>query len=164
MALRSPYEYMTKEYPSLARVEFLLVVIWLLIDTLYNVLPNPQCPGPFSVNTCKLLINDFILDIPRWPKWNSFKTSFRKTRGITTLCAYIKISSHIENGDTFSFLFFSFPFTCLFMLIMYSSVFAAFLISSSVMGNSLTVLINTSFSSCSCSSHCFFQQFSVVQD
>ena len=67
MALRSPYEYVTKWYPSLARAEFLLVVIWLLIDTLSNVLPNPQCPGPFLANTCNfsLMISFLIyLDDP----------------------------------------------------------------------------------------------------
>ena len=61
MALCSPYEYVTKGYPSLARAEFLQVVIWLLIDTLYNVLPNPQCPGPFSARTC-----NFSLMISFW--------------------------------------------------------------------------------------------------
>ena len=43
MALRNPYEYVTKGYPSLARADFLLVVIWLLIDTLYNVLLLCSC-------------------------------------------------------------------------------------------------------------------------
>ena len=61
MALRSPYKYVTKGYPSLDRADFLLVVIWLLIDILYNVLPNPQCPGPFSVNT-----SNFSLMISFW--------------------------------------------------------------------------------------------------
>ena len=150
MALRSPYEYVTKGYPSLARVEFLLVVIWLLIDTLYDVLPNPQCPGPFSANMC-----NFSLMISFWiyaddPNEILSKLSFVRHMVLPLFAHTSKFRHILKIAILLVFLFFSFPFTCLFMLIMYSSVFAAFLISSSVTGNLLTVLINTSISSCSC--------------
>ena len=146
MALRSPYEYVTKGFLT----EFLLVVIWLLIDTLYNVLPNPQCPGLFSANMC-----NFSLMISFWiysdePNEILSKLSFVRHVVLLLFAHTSKFRHILKMATLLVFLFFSFPFTCLFILIMYSSVFAAFLISSSVTGNSLTVLINTSVCSFSC--------------
>ena len=124
MALRSPYEYMIKGYPSLARAEYLLMVIWPLIDILYNVLLNPQCPGPFSANTCNFSLMISFRIYSDDPNEILSKLSFVRHVVLLLFAHTSKFRHILKMAILLFFLFFS--FTCLFMLIMYSSVFEAF--------------------------------------
>ena len=106
-----------------------------------------KCPGPFSANTCNFSFMISFWIYPDDPTEILSKLSFIRLV-VLLLLAHTSKFRHILKMAILLFFYFSRSLSLVYSCWLCTRPFL--LLSSSLTGNSLTVLINTSFSSCSC--------------